>query len=189
MSYVELIVVLSIFSAVSGIALFNYGDFQARVDIKNLSSDIALKIVEAQKSSLAGLLPPASKSPSFPDAWKPSYGVYFNPGAGNKSFIYFADLDNSTYYDGSDCAGECLSKFTITQNNSISGLSVFYVGDSTAYPLSDLTVSFARPSSSPVFRSATSFASSIGYVQIRIVSLKGAFSVIKLYPSGRVQVN
>ncbi|KKQ07855.1 MAG: hypothetical protein US18_C0006G0001, partial [Parcubacteria group bacterium GW2011_GWB1_36_5] len=48
MTYVELIVVLSIFAVMSSIVLFNYGEFQAKVDIKNLASDIALKIVEAQ---------------------------------------------------------------------------------------------------------------------------------------------
>ena len=67
MTYVELIVVLSIFSAMTSVVLFNYGEFQAKVDIKNLASDIALKIVEAQKSSLSGKLPE-----SFPVNWKPS---------------------------------------------------------------------------------------------------------------------
>ena len=56
MTYVELIVVLSIFSIMTSVVLFNYGAFQAKVDIKNLASDIALKIVEAQKSALSGKL-------------------------------------------------------------------------------------------------------------------------------------
>ena len=44
MTYVELIVVLSIFAVLSSVAIFNYGSFQDKVDIKNLGSDIALKI-------------------------------------------------------------------------------------------------------------------------------------------------
>ena len=49
MSYVELIVVLSIFAVLSSVILYNYGEFQAKVDIKNLASDIALQIVQSQK--------------------------------------------------------------------------------------------------------------------------------------------
>ena len=47
MTYIELIVVLSIFAVMSSVVIFNYGLFQARIDIKNLASDIALKFVEA----------------------------------------------------------------------------------------------------------------------------------------------
>src|SRR3989339_2191712 len=80
MSYIELIVVLSIFSAMTSIVLFNYGDFQARVDIKNLASDIALKVVEAQKMSLSGQSPPQEQYNliASPSTWKPSYGVSFD---------------------------------------------------------------------------------------------------------------
>ena len=54
MTYVELIVVLSIAGIIASISLFNYKDFQDRVDMKNLASDIASKIVEAQKNSISG---------------------------------------------------------------------------------------------------------------------------------------
>src|SRR5687768_3941612 len=111
MSYVELIVVLSIFSLLSGVIIYNYGEFQAKVDIKNLASDIALKIVEAQKSSLSGKLPQAEVSPD----WKPSYGVYFSllDEDGEKSFIYFSDINQDNIFDGTDCTLECLEKITI----------------------------------------------------------------------------
>jgi len=191
MSYIELIVVLSIFATISSIMMFNYGDFQAKVDIKNLASDIALKIVEAQKSSLSGLLPPPAQGSLVIPGWKPSYGVYFNPVSDNKSFIYFSDLNNDTQYDGFNCVGtgECLSKITITKNNSLSRLDVFYQGDSTPYSLNDLTITFSRPNSGAVIRSSTAFTSSISYVQVTIVSPKATTAKIKLYPSGRVQIN
>jgi prepilin-type N-terminal cleavage/methylation domain-containing protein len=54
MTYVELIVVLSIFSVISTIVIFNYKEFQAKVDIRNLANDVALKIVQAQKNSTTG---------------------------------------------------------------------------------------------------------------------------------------
>ena len=42
MTYVELVVVLGIFAVMSNVVIFNYGGFQAKVDIKNLSKHITL---------------------------------------------------------------------------------------------------------------------------------------------------
>ena len=193
MSYIELIVVLSIFSVISSVVVFNYGDFQAKVDVKNLASDIALKIVEAQKSSLSGSLPPLAQQMQIGPTWKPSYGVYFNLASANpdnKSFIYFSDLNNNAIFDGSDCtAVECLNKITITKNNSISRLDVFYQGDTIPHSLNDLTITFFRPNSGATIRSSTSFVLPISYVQITLASPKSPIAIIKLYPSGRVQTN
>ena len=188
MTYVELIVVLAIFAVMSSVVIFNYGDFQAQVDIKNLASDIALQIVQAQKSSLAGLLP--TQIPTI-SPWKPSYGVYFNPVPYNKSFIYFVDLDQNDLLNDPSCppGSECLNKIAITKNNSISSLSVFYQGDSAAYPLTDLTATFTRPNSGAIIRSSTTLNSNISHVQINITSLQGISAAIELYPSGRVQIN
>ena len=126
MTIIELVVVLSIFAIISGVVIFNYGVFQAKVDIKNLASDIALQVVATQKASLSGLLPVQIPTVS---PWKPSYGVYFNIVSDNKSFIYFADLNDDAKYDGLPCTGgnECLNKITITKNNYISDLRVFYL--------------------------------------------------------------
>ncbi|MFA5932068.1 MAG: type II secretion system protein [Candidatus Paceibacterota bacterium] len=202
MTYVELIVVLSIFSVLSSVAVFNYGAFQDRVDIKNLASDITLKIVEAQNSSLAGVLP---VSGGYDSSWKPSYGVYFNSSASsdvdgisfNKKFIYFTDLGTALssqngMFDGStsSCTGECLDKISITKNNYISRLDACYATPcATTSPLNDLTISFSRPNSGATIKSSSIFISPVSYIQITIASPKGATSLIKLYPSGRVQVN
>ena len=72
MTYIEIIVVLGIFSTLSGVAMFNYKGFQDQVDIRNLGSDIALKVKKAQNDSRAGVWTPLA-----PLGWKPSYGVYF----------------------------------------------------------------------------------------------------------------
>jgi len=203
MTYVELIVVLSIFSVMSSIVLFNHGAFQAKVDIKNLTSDIALRIVEAQKSALSGKWPPLSKQSLISDVsvWKPSYGVYFNTvgddSVDNKSFIYFTDIDSPAQngvfdnYGGLDCSGECLDKVTITKGNTISRLDVFYKGDSSPYSLNDLTVAFKRPNSRAIINSNPLIdpVRILDYVRISVASPSGTTGTIKLYPSGRLQVN
>lgn len=201
MSYVELIVVLSIFSVLSGVVIYNYGDFQNRIDIKNLSSDIGLKIVEAQKSSLSGVFPPIAQRSQTPSDWKPSYGVYFNltndtgPNKDNKSFIYFTDLNSQDeLFNTSTCPGngECLEKVSITKGNSISNLAVCYQGNPTPCPmnkLDDLTVTFSRPDSGAILSSLGSRLTNVSYVQITIISPKLFTSTINIYPSGRIQVD
>lgn len=183
MSYVELIVVLSIFSLLSGIVIYNYGGFQARVDLKNLTSDIALKIVEAQDSSLSGKL--SSQTPLV-DPWKPSYGVYFSKVVNeNKSFIYFADLDQGGDYD----EGERISVITIPKNQFISDLKVFYGGpEGTA--ADDLAIVFKRPSSSAIITSIKTNLPDdiISYAQITVSSADTSTAFIKVYPSGRIQL-
>lgn len=195
MTYIELIVVLAIFAVISTAVMFNYGSFQDKVDIKNLASDIALQIVEAQKSSVNGVLP--SRAITVDD-WKPSYGVYFSKttipdgkGADNKNFIYFTDLDNQDgVFDGLSCVGnntECLNKITITKNNYISELIVVYQNKSLGQP-DNLTVAFKRPNSGALLSSGDEELTGVSYAQIIIKSAKGTTVSIRIYPSGRVQI-
>lgn len=179
MSYVELIVVLSIFSLLSGVVIYNYGKFQSKVDIKNLAGDIALKIVEAQKSSLSGLLPVVVVSSD----WKPSYGVHFDI-ANPDEFIYFVDSDNSGSYEG---GAEELDTFLIPKNNVIDELNVFSSGSTGS--LTDLTIIFSRPSSSAVITSSSSLNEPFEYVQIIVTSPNGLSAQVKVYPSGRIQLD
>ena len=180
MTYVELIVVLSIFAVLSTVVIFNYGDFQAKVDIKNLASDIALKAVEAQKSSLNGVLPLAGYNPA---TWKPSYGVYFDMNA-PKQFIYFVDLNNSGDYQ----TNELLDTISITKNNYISRIDKCSNATCTLPTSVNLfSVAFKRPDSSAIFTGLSVTGSE--YVQVTVASPKEVITLIKLYPSGRVQIN
>ncbi len=205
MTYIELIVVLSIFAVMSSVVIFNYGEFQAKVDIKNLANDIALKIVEAQKSSLFGKFPSLTQQTLTDSSWKPSYGVYININSSsgdNKGFVYFVDLKNPTQnslYDGTNnsllcTGGECVEKITITKGNIISSMDVHYLQDLSGITppptnIDNATLSFSRPSSTAVIKSTTALLPNIDYIQISITSGKSAQSNIKLYASGRVQIN
>jgi len=183
MTYVELIVVLSIFSVMTSIVLFNYGEFQARVDIKNLASDIALKIVEAQKLSLSGKLPLQIPTVS---PWKPSYGVYFDITNNPTQFIYFVDLNN---LNGYEAGAETLNVISITRGNYIFAIErCASVACDPGVPTTGLlSIVFKRPNSSAIFTGASVTGSQ--YVKITIKSPKSATATIKIYPSGRVQVN
>ena len=200
MSYVELIVVLSIFSLLSGVIIYNYQGFQSKVDIKSLANDIALKIVDAQKTSLSGQLPQAT----FASDWKPSYGVFFDlysksSSFDNKGFVYFVDLDQDgmtvgcTSKKDGDGGTECLEKVSLTKNNIISKLVVFYQSDpNNPSPLkdADLAITFSRPSSSAVFYSLGAKLEDVSHVEITTISPDSSSqAVIRVYSSGRIQVN
>ena len=186
MTYIELIVVLSIFSVMSGVVLFNYRTFQAKVDIKNLANDIALKIVQAQKEALSG------KSQSVSFATAPAYGVSFNTSTDNKSFIYFADLNNDNICEDLDnaCAsanGEVLDKINITKGSFISALAV--TGTGICSPVGGLTVVFTRPYSDATMNTDQAGCTGISYTAITITSPESVSAIIKVFASGRIQIN
>ncbi len=191
MTYIELIVVMGIFASLTAVSLFNHGDFQAKIDIKNLANDIALRIVGAQRYSLSGKLPPATQYALIPvgnqTTWKPAYGLYFNMTT-PASFISFVDADADSAYAGPTCSGECLEKVNITKGDFISKIES-YIGATPTNIANPLSISFRRPDSAAIFKAGGVVLSGFDYVQITINTPKSLTSVIKVYPSGRIQVN
>lgn len=204
MTYVELIVVLSISGLIASISLFNYKDFQDRVDMKNLANDMALKIVEAQKSSIAGKLP-ITGAPS--STWKPSYGVYFDFENGTnpkKNFYLFTDLDDNkglNIDDMTNCPqGECNSKITLGNNYEINNLNI-YTSDGSPNPVANnitqLNINFTRPNSGAIFsnKDPVTYNSVFGesvqilYAEITLINTRNsATSLIRVHSSGRVEI-
>ena len=189
MTYVELIVVLMIFATISSIVLFNYQEFQTKVNIKNLASDIALKIVEAQKSAISGKL---SAQGDF--ASKPAYGIYFNQSP-SANFIYFADFDNDKIYTETP-----LDTILIPKNYSISRIDECSDIDCSLPVLIDFpfSITFKRPDSKANFTDSDGndlidlidlIQNSSDYIRITIKSPQSVTASIKIYPSGRIQVN
>jgi len=196
-TYVELIIVLSISALMSAIVLFNYGKFQAAVDIKVLANDIALQIVQAQKDSINGKLPTSSQAqPSSPSVWKPSYGVYFDSSSGNnKTFNYFIDSENTLYTtSGSNCnniipPGQTISLITIPKGSYIK--SMIGVDSSTGTtPINKLSILFKRPNASALFCSDSSAKTYSSGIDITVQSGENSstHADILIYPSGRVQI-
>jgi len=169
MTYVELIVVLSIFSIMTSITIFNYNKFEAKVDIKILANDIASKIVEAQKSAISGKWNSLASS-----NWKPSYGINFDL-ADNTHFTYFANIGDigDNIYDPADSV---LDEIGITKNNFIKDLKC------SGTSINELDIVFRRPDS-------RAWISCSGDVEIIISSPQEVNSTIKVSPSGRIQIN
>ncbi|MFA6585795.1 MAG: type II secretion system protein [Candidatus Paceibacterota bacterium] len=183
MTYVELIVVLSIFATMTSIVLFNYNTFQAKVDIKNLANDIALKIVEAQKAAVSGKWNPVVINSD----WKPTYGVYLDK-SDYTTIVYFNDLSSPLNYIPD--VGETLDSFKITKGNSIFKIES-YIGSTATSITESFSISFTRPSSSAIFRYDDGLPlASFDYMQITVSSSdRSVKAYIKVYPSGRIQIN
>ena len=199
MTYVELIVVLGIFAIITGVSLFNYKNFQAKVDIKNLANDMALKIVEAQKDSIAGKIP-FGKIPQDPETWKPSYGVFFDSSLDPyTAFYYFTDLISDKKFDGITipCAsgggsnGECLDVINITKGNSISGIQYYLIGDDSEYTANGgFSITFTRPDFGATFALNNAVLPNIDRAEIWVYSPGlTAYSIITVHSSGRIEIN
>ena len=205
MTYVELIVVLSIMGIMSAIIIPNYNILQKKIETKNLTNEIALKIVEAQKEAMSGQLPDSvHQSHIAISSWHPSYGVYFNSIVNNKKFVYFTDLNNAGYCDSScdmfsinDPNFDYIDAFNITGDEYIKKIQIFPKSNlSNPTSVGKLSINFTRPDSSAVFASSILSSDPIEvkpdvlYVEITVSasSQNSIESVIRIYQSGRIEI-
>jgi len=153
-TFIELIIVIAIFSIISSVVLFNSGSFSSNISLQNTTADIALQIKEAQSDAISGRLNDAINL--FGDKYyRPTYGIVFQKN--NTEFTKFVDLPVSQnwVFDklSSNCdssSPECLKIVKINGFDYISDIRVGNVGDSPSDYISIddsdvLNVSFQRP--------------------------------------------
>lgn len=196
MTYIELIVVLSIFGIMSSVSIFKYADFEGQVTLQNLSQDIALQVIGAQKKALSGLLPNDGKAGSGfvlgnPD-WRATYGIYFDID-NNKEFISFIDVDNNNIYTPvcptlNDPNSECIDAIKITNGNFIKDICVFDSANNPVCGASKISISFTRPNSQAIIIDAN--GNPYSRISINVSNERSAVNrIINIYSSGRVEVN
>lgn len=176
-TFIELVMVITIFTILSGVALFNFGDYSDSIALQNLANQISLEIVSAQRDAISGRNPDAFISPN-----RPSYGVYFNSGSiSNKEFVYFPDYFNDKEYDSLDF--DSSETIQITRGNIISNLEVSDNGIWSSR--SDLAITFTRP-----YPDASIRNSGLSYSGARIVveSPRGNQRTIEVSSLGQVSV-
>ena len=194
MTYVELIVVLSIFGIMSSVVLYNYKDYNSQIEVKTLANDIALKVVEAQKSASSGKMAPVGHDPRI-QSWKPSFGLYFKSGVSlGKDLVYFTDLNNIGYCDIScdppSDGADYLETINISKGNYIKKIEVFYSQDNSQ-EVPNLSIVFTRSSSGmsvATYNGTNVTPLDVYYVLITVSSQSGITSSIQIYSSGRIQI-
>lgn len=158
---VELIVVITIFAALTSVVLFRFSDFDENIKLQNLAQQIALQIRRAQTAGSQGEVPPVIT----PSNWVPTYGVYFDTSAPPlQTFTYFVDLNSdgdSGYqlYSGTgNCTQkeECLAEISIATTQEIEKLCVNLKNDNKSiddcYTVDELHITFTRPSLEAVIK-------------------------------------
>jgi len=160
MTLVELIVVLSIFMLVSGLTIFDYGQFRSNVSLQNLADDIALSIRRTQNYAISA----KSTFGSFSEG----YGIHFSTAPSNpssvragsqKSFVIFNNSVAGPFYEHNpstttDCsipnngtADQCIDVLTVSSDDYISRVSS---SNGASYPNANnedgfVTIIFYRP--------------------------------------------
>lgn len=156
-SLVELMVVIALFTIITGTALSNHARFGENILATNFAYDIALSLREAQSYGL-------SVREEFPGAgvFTLGYGLHFGLWSGDQknesdretSFVFFADKDSDGRYSGSDASGtcivneqsECLKVYRLERGSRIASFCGVPTGSGAPecrfFPSSDGTLSF-----------------------------------------------
>ena len=167
MTLIELLVALVIFSIITGVVLFNYGDFNASLTMQNLADDIALTVRRAQSYAIGV----RGREGSFQVGYGVHFGVTpYDPTktnaddvlyqGSNKSFILYKDDFSDTKHNytktNNSCGGEtsCLEMLYIKSSDYISEIGVkisevddvSYLGNDNP---SGVSIFFKRPSPEP----------------------------------------
>lgn len=148
----ELMFVIAIFGIMSTVVLFGFRDFGLKTTFDNLAQDIALHIVQAQKSAISG-----SVSLTTLGTFAPTRGIHFTsgttPSPADQEFIYFNDIGlvpNGKYDSTPGCGSsgtECISSTKITTGEYVSMISYVWPG-SSYIPVaagSTVDITFTRP--------------------------------------------
>jgi type II secretory pathway pseudopilin PulG len=167
-TFLELAIVMAIFSILGTTLLFNFRDFSSGIDAQNLAQDIALQIRDAQASSVNGRSVALGASQEPVDLnWTTSYGISFDVSGGEAtSLIYFFDRDSDLdeidrgYFDEDGSCGfdlsECLDEIVFTGNEVIEKLCVNELASgqlcTPTQEVEKLHVSYRRPSPQALIR-------------------------------------
>lgn len=204
LTFIELIVVMSIFSVIASVVLFNFSSFNTNITSQNLAQQIALQIKQAQTESISG-----TRTVGFAEdeilnpEGAPTYGVKFDIDVTDgtdqldaKSLAYFADMDGNGTYDhpsnqtpcGIGMSGtECIAIIEINTADSIVGICSDADCDAGSYNEMQATILFRRPFPEARLYIGTDLTprSKIG---IKVRSSKGAERVIMTTILGQVSV-
>ncbi|NVN97287.1 prepilin-type N-terminal cleavage/methylation domain-containing protein [Candidatus Nomurabacteria bacterium] len=157
LTLIELMVVIGIFMIISGVAIFNYGNFNSTISLQNLTDDIALSVRKAQSFAIGAR--GISDGVSEVDFNK-SYGVHFSKNtapdttkleSSSQSFLLFSTKGDLDYDINSNLAcgkinSECIEYFNIMTADSIKDIKITKDSVEESIGATDtLDVVFTRP--------------------------------------------
>jgi len=188
MTFIELIVVITIFSVLASVILFRFTDFSANVNVQNLAQEVALTIHQAQSNAISGVFDTRFNGNA------PTYGVNFsidNP----KQFIYFIDStrDGKYFNDPNILCGnldtECLDRIEFTGDGVISEICVNKNTEPSSMncDVQELFITFTRPFPEAVIRRDNQ-DNVFSDAEITIDGEKGAPRSVIIWATGQISV-
>ena len=161
LTLIELMVVIGIFMVITGIVIFNYGNFSSTVSLQNLTDDIAISIRKAQSFAIGARGIETGTDRDF----NKSYGMHFSVNespsgslsGSSRSFLMFSlpsstPEDQKKYTDSSTSSSvcsvgnDCVELFNITTLDKIDSINAKVGVDYlTGSESSSVDLIFTRP--------------------------------------------
>ena len=178
---IEMIVVISIFTIMTGVVLANLPQFRERTALQLVAQKISLTIREDQ---VYGVAFKSSSTTIFP-----SHGIYFYPTTGGssnlKSYILFADNPTSNNkYDG---VAEKVTQYDLTGSVEIQKIETFNTVDLTHSEGFHLV--FKRPKTEANFTDSLGSTITASYAKITLVSTRSLETrTVWVWNTGQISV-
>ena len=197
----EMLMVLAIFTIITSVVIFQYGEFNSKTIMSNMAYEVALSIRQAQVYSLS------VRGEAGATSFDNHYGVYINKDTSDKEIAFFIDrrADNGDDPDGicssgsTNClacmdGGECLEKISLTRDITIDSICL----DTSINPIEDdgtcngdiiddVTITFERPNPNAVIYSENVLKPNSS-VAIILTTSFGNKRAIVVRPSGQISV-
>lgn len=194
-SLIEFIVILTIFSIMASVALFNFRGFRNTISLSNLANDVALTIRQAQVFGIS-----ASESLELRglNVGSDTRGVYFEKSSGSGAgdafesrFVVFSDFPvaggsgNGLF----DVGEPVIDEISISSDDKIiriEGETIAGAGSGLLQPIrSDLHITFTRPDPDATIRTASQFYHRI---VITLESADGRQKTVQVVDNGQIGV-
>lgn len=194
-SLIEMLIVFAIISIILLIIFFSGASVNSNLALKEAADDIALMFRRAQIEGLAVL-----ENPKSTNDFEVGYGIYFERGESDSSFVYYVDHNtsgsrNNVYDNGFSCNAsdrECVEVVSLDQGVTIAEMCG--VGPtSSCSSISDsdgMSVVFSRPRPEALILRGSGIAASQMYtsLQITLRAADGNERLVILGASGEVTI-
>lgn len=190
-----MLIAVAIFTIITSVLLFNYNNFNARLNLDILAHQIAQWVRDVQVSAMS-VRPSRTNVNAFS-----GFGLHFDTTTPT-SFIYFADLNGNKRYDpppvGKKCgdAGEeCERTIMINKKNSIEKICGYpqISGSPGACAsgfetMGSLDTVFLRPNPDACVSGASGATCQYGHADITVISPAKYRHTIQVWTTGQISV-
>lgn len=188
---VEMMVVLSIFSVITGLVISNVPSLRNRVSVDLVSQNIAINIKSAQSFGTAI----RQVNGQTPRSW----GIHFNSHIEDKFILFYVFGQNDKRFDGLDfgCSDNtnCFEVYSI-RGATVDEYCINFIDSTQCGNYSLMDVSFTRPSLEPEFCARNNYIDSCYGDNISSFSFRVSSSsdlnqerFLTIYSNGQISVD